>query len=56
MIFVVVVVKHINFETLEKLVERKREKNKMQEQKHYILTFEQLFDLNVLKNQRFESY
>ena len=52
MIFVVVVIKYINFKTLEKLVERKREKNKIQEQKNYILTFEQSFDLKRFKKSK----
>ena len=54
MIFVVV--KHIDFETLQELVERKREKNKMQKQKHYISKFDQIFDLkrsNKLKIREF---
>ena len=49
MTFVVVIVKYIDFETFKKLVERKREKNKMQKQKHYISTFEQSFDLRRFK-------
>ena len=38
MIFVVAVVKHIDFEILEEFVERKCEKNKTQEQKYYVST------------------
>ena len=52
MIFVVVVAKYIDFETFEKLVERKREKNKIQKQKHYISTFEQSFDLRRFKKSK----
>ena len=54
MIFVVV--KYINFEIFQKFVERKREKNKMQKQKHYISKFDQTFDLkrsNKLKIREF---
>ena len=43
MIFVIV--KHIDFEVFQKLVERKRKKNKMQKQKHYISKFDQTFNL-----------
>ena len=54
MIFVVV--KYIDFEIFQKFVERKREKNKMQKQKHYISKFDQIFDLkrsNKLKIREF---
>ena len=40
-----IIVKHIDFEILQELVERKREKSKMQKQKHYISKFDQIFDL-----------